>query len=443
MESVRIMYYLAIILIVAKSFGLLARKLGLPQVAGMVIGGLILGLLSNLHNDNNFILQFLIKPTESEGEVLEVFSQVGVVLILFSSGLETKFSDLKKSGFASSCIALVGVVIPIAAGTLIALMFMRGFGETYTHEKFLNAMFVGTILSATSVGITVETLKELGRLNGKVGQTVVSAAIIDDVIGIIALSILTSLSSGGASQIWITIVKVIGFFLFAIGFGILFRMFFKSESKSHPHKRRLGIHALAMCFFYAFCAEHFFGVAAITGAYMAGMMLSGMNDTDFVDKKAEESGYLIFSPVFFSYIGLSADFSGFSWGYLLFAVTFIVVGILSKIVGCGAVSKTFKYKNKECLQIGVGMIARGEVALAVYAAGSSLIVADGGIDPLVATIMLIVVSSILCPILLKLLFKNSNTTPTNDGNKTFLQNDEVDLINQSVHTDTIDANGNL
>lgn len=414
MEIINIFYYLAVILILAKSFGLLARKLGLPQVAGMVVAGVVIGLLGKLHKDDNFFLGFFMKPSENEKFILNAFSQVGVVLILFSSGLETNLDDLKHSGVAATVIAVFGVIIPMALGTIIAMLFMNGFAD-YSHDKLLNAIFVGTILAATSVGITVETLKEIGKLNTKVGQTLVSAAVIDDVIGIIALSIVTSLKGGDLSQIWVTLLKAVGFFVFSIGLGILLRIYFKWEEHKFPHKRRTSIYAFGMCFLFAFCAEKFFGIAAITGAYMAGIMLSGLEDTKFVDRKVVVSGYMIFSPIFFSYIGISADFSGLNLSYLLFGLTFVAVGIIGKIVGCGLAAKPFGFKTRECATVGCGMIARGEVALAVYSSGSILMMEEGAagrLDPLLATIMLIVISSILCPILLKLLFKDKKETST-------------------------------
>lgn len=405
MEIINIFYYLAVILLLAKSFGLLARKIGLPQVTGMVVAGLLIGFLKRFNNPDNFFLSFFMNPDAQESEVLHAFSQVGVVLILFSSGLETKLSDLKKSGLAATVIAFAGVITPILFGALGAMAFLHGYSE-YSHDKLLNAIFVGTILAATSVGITVETLKELGKLNGKVGQTVISAAVIDDVIGIIALSIVTSLKGNGAEQIGITLLKAVGFFAFAISLGILLRIYFNWEERKFPHKRRTSIFAFAMCFFYAYCSEKFFGIASITGAYVAGIMISGLDDTPFVDRKAVVSGYMIFTPIFFAYIGISADFSSFSLNALWFGLAFVALGIAGKIIGCSLAAKPFGFTNKESLTVGCGMIARGEVALAVYSAGQSLIAAENGLDPLLATIMLILISSIVCPILLKLLFKD-------------------------------------
>ena len=412
-----ILYDCAIILLCTKLLGMLTRKLGLPQVVGMIVAGLLIGpaILGRLIPGFGGI----INPSEAEMDVLQSFSQIGVVFILFSSGLETDFKELKRSGAASTAIAVAGVVVPTALGTLCALMFMGGLGQAADTGKLMNALFVGCILSATSVGITVETLRELGKLNSKVGTTILSAAIIDDVLGIIVLSIITGASGGG--NIGITLLKALGFFAFTIGAGFLLRKFFRYLVRVYPHKRRTSIFALAMCFFYAYCAEEFFGIAAITGAYMAGLMLSGLDDTSFVDRKVIVSGYMIFTPMFFAYIGISADFSHFRLSGLVFALVFVALGVVGKVIGCGGTARLFRYSGKESLTIGCGMIARGEVALAVYATGQSLICyANGilpGIDPLVATILLIVLSTVLCPILLKLCFRSHNGEQNAQGER--------------------------
>ena len=407
-EATRIIYYLAIILFATKLLGMATRKLGLPQVVGMVIAGLLIGpaVFSQLPGSFNGI----INPTTIEMDVLSTFSQIGVVLILFSSGLETDLKDLKTSGFASTMIALFGVAVPLILGALMAALFMGGVGETlHSSEKLMNALFIGCILTATSVGITVETLRELGKLNTKLGTTVLSAAIIDDVMGIIVLSLITSLKGGGNPAF--TLLKAAMFFAFSIGLGVVMRIVFKWIEEKYPHKRRTGIFALSMCFIYAYCAETFFGIAAITGAYMAGVMLSGLSDTKFVDKKILVNGYMIFSPIFFAFIGISADFSNFKADDIWFALAFVMIGITAKIIGCGGMARVLGFKGKQAAAVGCGMIARGEVALAVYSTAAWLIYFDDGklvgIDPLFATIMLIISTSILCPILLKVLLKDS------------------------------------
>lgn len=399
-DVMNILLYCGIILLSTKLLGMFTRKCGLPQVVGMILAGLLIGPAIVSHF--GFSFKGLIDPTATELDVLHSFSQIGVVFILFSSGLETDFGELKRSGAAATAIAAVGVAVPVALGTLGALMFMGGLSQAADHAKLLNALFIGCILAATSVGITVETLRELGKLNTHAGTTVLSAAIIDDVMGIIVLSIITGLNGGGS--IGITLLKAVGFFVFTIGLGLVLRALFKALVRIYPHKRRTSIFALAMCFIYAYCAEKFFGIASITGAYMAGLMLSGLDDCSFVDRKVIVSGYMLFTPMFFAYIGISADFSNFTARGLVFVLVFVALGIIGKIVGCGAVARPFGYTGKESIAIGCGMIARGEVALAVYATGKSLI-CEGGIDPLLGTILLIILSSVLCPILLKLCFK--------------------------------------
>ena len=424
-----ILLYCGIILLTTKLLGMFTRKLGLPQVVGMIIAGLLIG--PAVFSCMGIGFSGIINPTPAEMKVLQSFSQIGVVFILFSSGLETDFNELRRSGAASTAIACAGVFVPVALGTVGALMFMGGIGEITNHAKLMNALFVGCILSATSVGITVETLRELGKLNTKAGTTVLSAAIIDDVIGIVVLSIITGLNGGG--NIGITLLKVLGFFAFTIGAGLLLREVFKELVKIYPHKRRTSIFALSMCFIYAYCAEEFFGIAAITGAYMAGLMLSGINDSSFVDRKVIVSGYMLFTPMFFAYIGISADFSSFKLGGLVFAAVFVALGIIGKIAGCGLTAKLLGYSRRESLSIGCGMIARGEVALAVYATGKSLIVYSEngtlvGIDPLVATVFLIIVSSILCPVFLKMTFKGQNGTRQSEDVKVSISSEAIENV---------------
>lgn len=415
-EVLNILLYLALILLSTKVLGIITRKCGLPQVVGMVIAGLLIGpaIFSQIEA---IPFNGLIDPTTTEMDVLKSFSQIGVVLILFSGGLETDTKELRKSGFAATMIAVFGVLVPMALGTVLAALFMGGLHTLSERASLMNALFIGCILSATSVGITVETLRELGKLKTKVGTTVLSAAIIDDVIGIIVLSIVTSLNGDGS--VIMTLVKAVGFFAIGIGLGIPIKYFFVWICKRYPHTRRTSIFALAVCFLYAYAAETIFGIASITGAFLAGILLSGLKDTDFVDRKVLTNGYMIFSPIFFAFIGISADFSSFKPSDIIFGLCFVAVGIIGKIVGCGSIARLCKYDRRDSASIGCGMIARGEVALAVYTTGHGLIMygADGkltGINPLVATIMLIVISSVLCPILLKLIFKADHHEPSHE-----------------------------
>ena len=198
--------------------------------------------------------------------------------------------------------------------------------------------------------------------------------------------------------------------MFAIGAGIGFSKLFKYIEKKAPHTRRIPILSIALCFLYAFIAEKVFGVADITGAYIAGLVLSTNHaSAQYVDRKVSINSYTVFAPIFFASIGIKMSFSDFNVGVLWFSIAFVIVAILAKIVGCGGMARIFKFKFKDCLRIGVGMIARGEVALIVMEKG----IAGGIIDAKyrVIVVMLVMVSSLLAPILLKLLYRKDDTPP--------------------------------
>lgn len=219
------------------------------------------------------------------------------MLILFSAGLETDVRELKRSGLAATMIAGAGVVVPMAFGFLIAVPFLGGFSALSDQTVLLDAVFVGVILAATSVGITVETLKEMGKLNGRVGTTILSAAIIDDVIGIVVLSVVIGFKDPSANP-WVTILMTLAFFAAAIVVGFFIKKLFKYLSEKYDHTRRIPILGLVVCFIYAFAAEKWFGIADITGAYVAGIVLSSLRDTHYIDRKVDINSYMIFSPVF-------------------------------------------------------------------------------------------------------------------------------------------------
>lgn len=431
-----IIFDCAIILLATKLLGMATRKIGLPQVVGMILAGLLIG--PALFSQMPVGFSGIINPSEAEMNVLDSFSQIGVIFILFSSGLETDFKELRRVGTAATAIAVAGVVVPVLLGAAAALMFMGGLGEAADTGKLMNALFIGTILSATSVGITVETLRELGKLNTRMGTTVLGAAIIDDVLGILLLSVITGINGGGS--ILTTLLKTVGFFFFCCVTGYILRNLFRWLIRTYPHKRRTSIFAFVMCFLYAYFAEEYFDIAAITGAYMAGLMLSGLDDTPFVDRKVIVSGYMIFTPMFFAHIGISADFSDFRLSGLLFALVFVFLGIVGKIVGCGLTARAFRYNPRDSVTIGCGMIARGEVALAVYAAGESLIYfRDGklaGIDPLVSTIFLIVISSILCPVFLKMMFRGNTDVGHGTPQKLRISSEALENVTQDEHART-------
>lgn len=377
---------LAIIILFAKLFGLLAKKLRAPQVVGEIIAGLIIG---------PSILGFV-----EQSDFITQMAEIGVLLLMFSAGLETDLKDLIKTGPTALAIACAGVAVPLAGGWLLYSCFY-GFSPAGS-EGFYRAIFTGVIMTATSVGITVQTLRELGKLKGKVGTLILSAAIIDDVIGIIVLTFVIGLKDASASPMKV-VVNTLLFFAFSIGVGFVIYKIFKMLDKKYYHQRRIPILGLCLCFALAFIAEAFFGIADITGAYVAGIILCNLKDSEYIAEKMDINSYMLFGPVFFASIGLKTTFSSFTTEILWFSIGFVIVALITKIIGCGLVSMLFKYRGKDCLKIGVGMMTRGEVALIVSQKG----LAVGLLDPIYFTsvILLIMCSSIATPIIMKLLYK--------------------------------------
>lgn len=392
METYNILRDLAIIFICAKGAGLLARKCKAPMVVGEIIAGLIIGpCLLGWVTPNDFVAQM---------------AEIGVILIMFSAGLETNLQELKKSGFAAFLIACVGVLVPLVGGSLL-YMCIYGFSAFGTDE-FFKAVFVGCIMTATSVGITVEVLKEMGKLKTRVGQTILSAAIIDDVIGIIVLTFVLGFKNPDSNTLLVT-GKILLFLVLSLVLGIVIYKLFKFYDDRHAHTRRIPIIAITLCFIMAFAAEKYFGIADITGAYIAGIILCNVRDAEYIDRRISINGYMFFAPVFFVSIGLKTDFSNVDSSMIVFSIGFVIVAMLSKVIGCGLVSKCFKYSWLDCLKIGVGMMTRGEVALIITNKGLGLGIIDSSY--FTAVILLIIVSSIVTPVVLKLLFGRSNNDP--------------------------------
>ena len=402
---------LAAILLLSKLFGLFMRKLGLPEVVGSVFAGLILGnaIWGLFLPETNFI--FPIKESDN----LALFSKIGVLLILFKAGLETDVNQIKSLGIKALLVAMGGVLLPLGLGFLLGLVMLP-------NETWHTWLFIGTIMTATSVGITVETLKSLGKYNTKIGSIITSAAIIDDVLGMIVLTVVMSIEGGAEDQNAvlklinphaypiITILWMFVFFIVAIAFGYLIVKFFNHINKVKPNVHRVPIYSLVICFLYAYVAEEVFGVADITGAYIGGAILSLCHNTAiYADKKLDVGSYTFFTPVFFAYIGIQISFQSFTANVIIISVLFVIIAILGKIVGCGGVALLTGENLKDSTRVGVGMIARGEVALAVTTTGISAgLIANEYIS---MTVLLVLVSSILAPILLKALYKGEEAHP--------------------------------
>ena len=386
MENLSFLLDIALILLTAKVFGIIARKLHAPEVVGEIIAGLLIGpAILGLVDQSDFINKM---------------AEIGVIMLMFEAGLSTDMKKLKQTGLKATAIACAGVFIPIMLGALLFMSFY-GFGPVGS-EQFIKGIFIGTIMAATSVSITVAALKELGKLSSTVGTTIVSAAIIDDVIGIVVLTFVLS-AKGSGSSIWITMLKAILFFAVAIISGFIVYKAFKWLDARYEHTRRIPIAALVYCIVMAYVAERFFGIADITGAYVAGVVLCNLHDVKYVERKVDVSSYMVFAPIFFAGIGLKVSFKSMTTTLLFFSIAFVFVACMSKIIGCGLISKACRFNWNDSLKIGIGMMTRGEVALITAQKGLAAGLVTS--DYFTAVILMILVSSILAPVLLKILYK--------------------------------------
>ncbi|MFT9056037.1 MAG: cation:proton antiporter [Ethanoligenens sp.] len=379
----KILLDIALLLVATKIGGIISRKLKMPEVLGALVAGVILGpVIFNLvqYDDN-----------------IKLLSNLGVILLMFLAGLETNVEQFRKAGKSSFLIALLGILVPLVLGTLSAFLF---------YKNVIENIFLGLILTATSVSITVETLTELGKLNTKAGINILGAAVIDDILGLVLISVLLAVNNGGSSgSLVTTIMSIVLFCLFGI-LAIVFlpKLINKLTKELHPGRTILTF-SLAAAMLFAFAAESL-GIAAITGAYLCGLLFSQFNHKEYLERnvRAISSGFL--SPIFFASVGLEASLDGFNGKVVLITVVMFIVAVIGKMVGCGAAARLFKMSRSESVQIGIGMISRGEVAIITANIGlQNHIITQ---EVFVPTILVVLLTTIVTPILLKFSFSHKN-----------------------------------
>lgn len=385
----KILIDVALILIFTKIGGLISRKFKMPEVLGSLIAGVILGpAVLNLVR---------------ESENIKLLADLGVILLMFMAGLETNLDELKKAGKTSFVIALMGVIVPLILGTAAAYLFFTNFWEN---------LFVGVILTATSVSISVETLTELGKLNTRAGVNILGAAVIDDVLGLILISIVLAVSqsigsgaSGSAAAVGIilTLLKIIVFCVISVLMIVVLPKFINKISADNRHKRDLLTYAIALALILAFLSE-ILGIAAITGAYICGLALSQFIHKEYIERnvKAISSGFL--SLIFFASVGIAADIKGLSPEVILITLTMFAIAVVGKMFGCGGAALLFKMSKQEAAQIGVGMISRGEVAIITANIGmQNRIISE---EVYIPTLIVVILTTVITPALLKIVFSS-------------------------------------
>jgi len=379
MQSVELkfLFDIAILLIGANIGGMLMVKINQPAVLGQILAGLIIGPA----------LLDIVSPNE----IINSFSQIGVILLMFIAGMETDLIDLKNSAGASSLIAIGGIVIPFLGGLGITLLLFPDGG-------LFQGLFTGALLTATSISITVQALREFDKIRTKTGISNLGAAIMDDVLGIIILTVIVGMAFPNSGEsVGYVIVKIFMFLIIALFAGNLFTSFINKISYKFFRNRNVAEFALILCFLLAFIAEEF-GVAAIIGAYFTGVVFSTTPFASRVEKDISSIAYTVFIPIFFISIGLKVSFEGVG-EIIVPALAIIGVAVFGKILGSGIGAKISGFNFKDSLKIGVGMIPRAEVALIIANLGRSLDLINDVI--FASSVLMVVVSTLITPPLLK------------------------------------------
>lgn len=394
MEGYNYLLSLCVILLSTKIFSIFSQRAQLPQVVGALMAGLFFGpAVLGMITQNLFGVQFCLMPSP----LLSRMAELGVIVIMFTAGMETNIDELKASGGIGFVVALFGVITPLGMGAGMMYFFQPDI-------SFPSAIFVGAVLTATSVSITVEALKELGKMSTKAGNTILAAALIDDILGLICLTVVTGIA-GGDTNLWLVFVKIAGFFAFVWVTGIIYKrlMMWSDRVQESRNLRRYAVMGFALCLFMAWAAEVLFGVADIIGAFAAGMIIAISPKGQYIASKFDTIAYLLLTPVFFANIGLEVTLPAFSSEIVLFTVVMIIVSIISKLVGCGLGAKICGMDNHQSYVVGLGMVCRGEVALIVAGKGVSMnLIEESELGPI---IIMIIVCTIITPIFLKRAFK--------------------------------------
>ena len=385
MFDTRLLLFVALILLATKVFAIFMKHIHLPQVIGALAAGVLLG--PAVFN--------WIEPNET----ISAIAEFGVILLLFAAGMETDFRQLRSSLKSSLVISTLGVVVALGGGFAVALLFGKPSFESF---------FIGVVIASMSTSITVEALSEMGKLKTKTGTALMGASLFDDILVIMILAL--TMGMGGADfsfvSLGIILLRIAAFFAFAIVAGLCVNKLFNYMYNTFGKKRRLTIFAIAYCFLMAYLAE-FFGLADITGAYLAGIAFCSTRCVESLETKTHELSYMFFTPVFLANIGIHTSFDGMTSSMVLFTVLLVLVAIASKLLGCGLGAKICKFTNRESAQIGVGMIARGEVSFIVAAKG----IAAGYISSLLfpSVIVVVLVTVLITPLLLKAVFAGEAT----------------------------------
>lgn len=398
---------LSIIILAAKGAGFLSIRFGQPAVLGEILAGLILGPTA---------LNMLHWPLFSDahlGETISHLSHLGVLFLLFLVGLEVDLASMRLTGRPAMLAGVMGAITPVILGTAVARLF--GF-------DLQSSLFVGLVLAATSVSISAQVLMELRVLRSRVGTGLLGAVVVDDILVILFLSLFIAFASVGggnaASILWI-LVKMVAFLGTATGFGVYIIPRLVSWVDRLPISQGVMALVFVVILLYAWASEAVGGMTAIIGAFLAGLFFSRTPMKHHIETGVNTLAYAWLVPVFFVSIGLEANARVLDLEHLPFALALLVVAILSKVLGGGLGARWGGFSNDEALRLGVGMTARGEVLLIVATVGLDMGII--GNDVFASMVLLVLTTTLLTPIMLRLLY------PKRAGQQEPVQTKQPDL----------------
>lgn len=378
---------IGLIILVVKIFTILTQKIKMPKVLGGLIAGIVLGpaMLNIVQNST----------------ILEALSKFGIILIMFLAGMETSIKKFIANSNKYVIIAVTGVIVPLILGTIFSLIYIQDLKTN---------LFFGSVITATSVSITVETLIEMKKIKSSVGLAILGAGVVDDIIGILFLTIIINSGNLHINTFTIMIIKIILFFGIAIALGLLlFKVFEKIERKD-TKTEQMPTYSIAFALILAYIAERL-GVSGIIGAYIAGLVIGNTEKGRKVKGKIDLIVHMIFSPIFFASVGLNLTTLNFSKQVWIFIIIFTAVTIVSKIIGNGLGAKVCGYTNDKAVQIGIGMATRGEVALIMANEAKKISLINEEIFSIVIITVLLV--TLITPILLNYSFQTKNKIEEN------------------------------
>jgi Kef-type K+ transport system membrane component KefB len=385
-----------IVIVAAKAGGYISNRLGQPAVLGELLAGLLLGptVLDMLHSP-------IFAEAEHLGESITLLAELGVILLMLLAGLELHLPELLRAGKVSALAGVLGVILPLGLGAGVAMLFGVEGAE---------ALFIGLTLAATSVSISAQTLLELHVLRSRVGLALLGAAVFDDVLVILLLSISLVLVSGvgGFGTIVLTVLQMVGYLVIAsvLGFFVLPRLI-SVVSRLHISQGKLAF-VLVICLLYSWSAEVLGGVAAITGAFLVGLFLARTPFKEGIEEGVSAMAYAFFVPIFFVNIGLEVDLLAITGSGWILAIVITIVAVISKILGSGGGAKLAGFTNRESLQLGIGMVSRGEVGLIVASfALSERLISSANFS---IVVFMVIVATVITPPLLRASFAKGEET---------------------------------